>query len=327
MSSCNPQYQLTDQIALLIGEITELVVKLQLSPALPFRLRKIKHIQTIQATCAIEQNTLSLAQVSTVFSGKPVVGTKQEILEVKQAFAAYAQLPELNPYSTTDMLTCHKTLMENLTEQAGTWRTTNVGVVANGEIIHYGALPAFVPDFIKDLLTWVQSHDTHPLVKAAVFHYEFEYIHPFADGNGRMGRLWQTLLLYQWRPIFQFIPVESLIHRRQQEYYAVFNQCNKDNDCASFIEFILGCIKTALTELATEVDTPTFELPEPLQILRKLKANTPYALTEMMNILNFTSRTTFRRKVLVPALEAGVLEMKYPDQPSHPRQKYTLVIS
>lgn len=244
-------FRITDEILNTVTEISELSgmisvnLKLNANPT----LRRTNRINTIHSSLAIEQNTLSIEQVTAVISGKRVIAPPKDIAEVKNAFEIYEHLDELDPYSAESLLIAHGIMMRDLVNEAGMFRTGSVGVVdSQGKILHFGTLPKYVPDLTADLLEWVKNSNLPMLIKSCVFHYEFEVIHPFADGNGRIGRLWHTLLLSQWNPMFAWIPVESIIHDRQDEYYRAINSSNNAVDSTVFIEFMLTAIKQALLQ-------------------------------------------------------------------------------
>ena len=212
-------------------------------------LRRSNRIRTIHGSLAIEQNTLSLEQVTAVLNGKHVLAPPKDIAEVKNAYEIYERLDELDPYSVDDLLTAHGIMTRELVDESGMFRTRPVGVVdQEGRVLHFGTLPQYVPDLVMELLDWVKNSDVHMLIRSCVFHYEFELIHPFADGNGRVGRLWHTLLLSKWNPAFAWLPVESIIHDRQQEYYAAINASNDAGESTVFIEFMLSAIKASLID-------------------------------------------------------------------------------
>lgn len=212
-------------------------------------LRRSNRIRTIHGSLAIEQNTLSLEQVTAVLNGKHVLAPPKDIAEVKNAYEIYDRLDELDPYSVDDLLTAHGIMTRELVDEAGMFRTRPVGVVdPEGNILHFGTLPQYVPDLVMELLDWAKNSDMHMLIRSCVFHYEFELIHPFADGNGRVGRLWHILLLSKWKPAFTWLPVESIIHDRQEEYYAAINASNDAGESTVFIEFMLSAIKASLID-------------------------------------------------------------------------------
>ena len=218
-------------------------------------MRRTNRIRTIHGSLAIEQNTLTLEQVTAVLNGKQVLAPPKDIAEVKNAYEIYERLEELDPYSVDDLLTAHSIMTRSLVDESGVFRSKPVGVVdQEGHVLHFGTLPQYVPDLVMELLDWVKSSDVHMLIRNCVFHYEFELIHPFADGNGRVGRLWHTLLLSKWNPAFAWLPVESIIHDRQQEYYAAINTSNDDGESTVFIEFMLSAIKASLIDAVSTSD-------------------------------------------------------------------------
>lgn len=251
MKNKKPPFEITNQIIDYVAEIAELVGRLTASPLLSTNptLRRANRIRTIHGSLAIEQNTLSLEQVTAVLNGKQVLAPPKDIAEVKNAYEIYEWLEELNPYSVDDLLTAHGIMTRGLVEESGMFRTRPVGVVdSEGHVLHFGTLPQYVPDLVMELLDWVKTSEVHMLIRSCVFHYEFELIHPFADGNGRVGRLWHTLLLSKWNLAFAWLPVESIIHDRQQEYYDAINASNDAGESTVFIEFILSAIKAALMD-------------------------------------------------------------------------------
>jgi len=246
-----PPFKITERILNYVTEITELSDKLTSINRLSSNhtLRRTNRIKTIQGTLAIEQNTLNIKQVTAVINGKHVLAPPKDIAEVKNAYEIYDRLDELDPYSVEDLLIAHGVLTRELVAESGMFRSGQVGVVDNdGNILHFGTLPQYVPKLVEDLLSWVKNNDIHPLISSCVFHYEFELIHPFADGNGRLGRLWHTLLLSKWNPLFAWLPVESIIHENQSAYYDAINSSNGEGESTIFIEFMLSVIKKALVE-------------------------------------------------------------------------------
>ena len=246
-----PPYSITDTIIYLVAEICEKVGAITIKSETPInpQLRRKNQIRSIHSSLAIENNTLSLEQVTDVINGKRVLGPPSEIREVKNAYEAYNLLLTFDPFDIEDMLTAHKVLMADLTKEAGRFRSRGVGIFADKQLVHMAPPAKMVPEHIYNLINWAKASDTHPLIKSCVFHYELEFIHPFDDGNGRMGRMWQTLLLTQWKPLFAWLPVEELIRERQQEYYDVLAISDKAADSTVFIEFMLQIIDSALNEL------------------------------------------------------------------------------
>ena len=251
MYNRKPPFEITNEILAAITEIAELVGQLSATQGLSTNptLRRTNRIRTIYSSLAIEQNTLSLEQVTAVLNGKRVLAPPKDIAEVKNSYEIYEMMDMLNPYSVDDLLNAHGVMTKELVEESGCFRSRPVGVVdKQGNVLHLGTLPDYVPGLVVDLLDWVENSNIHILIKSCVFHYEFELIHPFADGNGRMGRLWHTLLLTKWKPLFAWLPVESIIHDRQDEYYKAINQSNCDGESTVFITFMLSAIKEALME-------------------------------------------------------------------------------
>ncbi|MCI7809563.1 Fic family protein [bacterium] len=234
-----------------IAEIAELVGRVSAAAGLSANptLRRTNRIRSIYSSLAIEQNTLSLEQVTAVLNGKRVIAPPKDIAEVKNAYEIYERMDSLDPYSAEDLLSAHAVMTRGLVEESGCFRSKPVGLVdKQGNVLHFGTLPDDVPGLVKELLEWTRDSDFHMLIKSCVFHYELELIHPFADGNGRIGRLWHTLLLTQWKPIFAWLPMESIIHDRQEEYYDAINRSNFEGESTAFIAFMLSAIKAALME-------------------------------------------------------------------------------
>ena len=246
-----PPFTITDAIASLIADIAEQVGLLTATTDnLPTpHLRKENRIKTIQSSLAIENNSMSVEQVTAIIEGKRVLGAPNEIQEVKNAIDAYELLLELNPYKEKDLLKAHKLMMADLVKENGRYRQGGVGVFDGEKCVHLAPPAERVPSLMGDLLNWVKQTKTHPLVSSCVFHYEFEFIHPFADGNGRMGRMWQTLLLMQWKPVFAWIPVETIVKEHQQEYYAAIAKSDSTASSTSFSTFMLRCLKRAVDEM------------------------------------------------------------------------------
>ena len=242
IKSLKPPFDITNDIITSVAEIAELVGKLTSTNMLSSDpiLRRSNRIRSIHGSLAIEQNTLSLDQVTALINGKRVLAPPKDIREVENAYEIYERLDELNPYSMEDLLYSHGIMIRDLVKESGVFRSRPVGIAdIDGNILHLGAFPQYVPSLVMELLDWVKNSDLHMLIRSCVFHYEFELIHPFADGNGRVGRLWHTLLLSKWNPVFAWLPVESIIHDRQEEYYSAINTSNNLGQSAPFIELSL----------------------------------------------------------------------------------------
>jgi len=222
------------------------------------RLRKINRLRSIQSSLAIENNTLTLGQVTDIIEGKRVLGLPHEIQEVKNAYQAYEHLLEYDPYKVKDFLKAHQFMTTQLVKEAGHFRSQGVGVFEGSKLIHAGASYQFVPQFVTDLFAWAKKTDVHPLIKSSIVHFEIEFIHPFIDGNGRIGRLWQTLILSKWNELFAWLPVETVVYENQQGYYDALAISQKSGDSESFIEFMLNAILQALEELPARKITDIF---------------------------------------------------------------------
>lgn len=251
--SYQPSFTLNNQMLDYVADIAQKVGQVdaygQLSRS-P-QLRKENRIQTIHSSLAIENNTLSLEQVTAVIEGKHVIAPPKDLLEVQNAIKVYEDIDSFNPLSIDDLLRAHKELMGGLVFEAGRLRSGNVGVFAGDKLIHAGTPAKYVPNVLADLFSWLASGEVHPLITSCVFHYEFEFIHPFQDGNGRMGRLWQTLILSRWNDLFAWLPVETLVKEHQEDYYDTLAGSDEQGDCTQFIEFMLGMISQALDDVIT----------------------------------------------------------------------------
>lgn len=250
MKNKKPPFEITNAMIDRVAEIAELVGRLSTSQQSSSpTLRRANRIRTIHGSLAIEQNTLTLEQITAVLNGKQVLAPPKDIAEVKNAYEIYERLDELDPYSVDDLLSAHAVMTRGLLDESGVFRARPVGVVdGEGHVLHFGTLPQYVPGLVAELLDWVKTNDVHMLIRSCAFHYEFELIHPFADGNGRVGRLWHTLLLSRWNPAFAWLPVESIIHDRQEDYYAAINASNDAGESTVFIEFMLNAIQASLTD-------------------------------------------------------------------------------
>lgn len=299
MRNRKPPFEITNAILDEIAEIAELVGQMNATLGLSTNptLRRTNRIRTIYSSLAIEQNTLSLEQVTAVLNGKQVIAPPKDIAEVKNAYEIYEMMDSLNPYSVDDLLSAHGVMTRGLVEESGYFRSRPVGVVdKQGNILHFGTLPDYVPGLVTELLEWVRDSDFHMLIKSCVFHYELELIHPFADGNGRIGRLWHTLLLTQWKPMFAWLPVESIIHDRQDEYYQAINRSNNEAESTVFIEFMLSAIKEALMEAVKTGSAENMSAEEQrwYQIERFLKKNGTISNVDVREMFGVSAATANR---------------------------------
>lgn len=255
---------------------------------------------------------MSIEQVTAVLNGKRIIAPPKDIAEVQNAYEIYEHMDSLDPYLVDTLLSAHGVMMRSLVEECGMFRSRPVGVVDNqGNILHFGTLPDYVPGLVCDLLKWVQESELPMLIKSCVFHYEFELIHPFADGNGRMGRLWHTLLLSKWNPLFAWLPVESIIHDRQQEYYDVINISNNEGESTQFITFMLSAIKSSLTEAINMSGEMSDELTNQVDhrwklVAAHLQAHNTIRNADVCRLLNVSPATA--RRLLGAWGQEGKLE-------------------
>lgn len=325
ISTYSPPYTLTPRVLALVADIGEALGHLtgRAGSPTPPALRRGNRLRSIQASLAIENNSLTLKQVTAVIAGKRVLGPPKEIQEVRNAFAAYEAMAAWKPWSSKDLLAAHKLLMSGLVDHPGRFRTTGVGIAQGKKIVHLAPPAARVPGLVNELLGWLKNTDAHPLIASCVFHYEFEFIHPFSDGNGRMGRLWQTLILSRWKPLLAWVPVETVIRARQAEYYAALASSDKAGNSTTFIEFLLSALLQALHE-ASATDQVGDQVSDQVKALLKCLAKQPLTALACMKKLRLAHRPTFRKNYLQPALEAGLIERTLPDKPNSSLQKYRL---
>ena len=322
--SPHPPYSIAPDMLFCVEQLGEAIGRTEAS-AVPadLHLRRINRIRTIRGSLAIEGNTLSEEQISIILDGKPVVAPLREIQEVRNAINAYEQYPRWDPASETDLLNAHEVLMAGLLDAPGHYRRGGVVVTGAGEVHHIGPPADRVPHLMSDLLSWLGSTTEHPLIAGSVFHYEFEFIHPFEDGNGRMGRLWQTLILTRWKPLFAGVPVESLIHARQGEYYDAIRASSAKGESTPFIAFTLETILEAIRDTRTSDQVGDQVSDQVARLLAALQDGAKSA-TELMASLKLSHRPTFRNNYIRPALSAGLVEMTRPESPTAKNQRYRL---
>lgn len=320
-----PPYEITEEMLESVSEIMENLGKLSGVSDLEKlpRLRRVNRLRSIQSSLAIENNTLSLEQVTDVIDGRRVLGPQEDILAVKNAFEAYKMLPELNPFSLSDLKKAHGVMMKGLMEGAGQFRTGSVGVFnERGQVIHVAPPQGMVSGLTEQLFGWLKNSKTQMLIRSSVFHYEFEFIHPFGDGNGRTGRLWQTALLANWKPVFEWIPVESIIKDHQEEYYRAIGKSTAEGKSDNFILFMLDVIRQAIEELARDTRNHQSHLSTQIGALMNVMESYPMTALELMEKLGMKSRAAFRKNYLQPALDAGLIRMTDPAKPTSRNQRY-----
>ena len=327
MSEYKPPFHTTDRITNLVAAISEQIgrIKVLSHGNLNPHLRKKNRIRTIHSSLAIEQNSLSLEQVTAIVDGKRVLGNPNEIREVRNAYDTYNMMLSLDPYAVKDLLKAHRMMMEGLIPENGRFRSGGVGVFAGDVVVHMAPPARLVPGEIQDLFEWYKTSEMHPLIRSSIFHYEFEFIHPFADGNGRMGRMWHSLLLSKWNEIFYWLPIEELIRSRQQEYYNAFGASNRESDSSAFVELMLEIILDTLREttvVGNAEESTKAAANSYIQKLLHVLGDEELSAAEIMRRLGLSHRPTFRKNYLNPALEQGFINRTIPDKPNSRNQKY-----
>ncbi|MBO5836165.1 MAG: Fic family protein [Bacteroidales bacterium] len=305
-----PPFNITDEILHLVSEISEQIgaLNVMLGKRMPSpMLRKENQIKTIHSSLAIEHNSLSLQQVTDVIDGKHVLGAPNEIQEVKNALQAYRLMLQLDAFKESDLLRAHALMMADLINDAGRYRKKGVGVFNGEECIHMAPSAERVPHLMADLFDWLKQTKVHPLISSCVFHYEFEFIHPFMDGNGRLGRYWQTLLLSRWKEIFAWLPVETIVKKYQQQYYKVISQCDAKGDSTEFISFMLRCILETIKQGIKVTDKVTDKVTGKSEdkLLALIEENPSITIPEMMSRLGLSDSGV--RKILRKLQNQGKL--------------------
>jgi Fic family protein len=260
------------------------------------KLRKANRVRTIQASLAIEGNTLNLDQVTAILDGKRVLGPKRDILEVQNAVRAYEQIANFKPTSSKSLRRAHEVLMTGLIPDAGKWRNSNVGIFHGSKVTHTAPQAKRVPELMEQLFDFLKTEaETHPLILSAVFHYELEFIHPFSDGNGRIGRLWQTVLLSKYHELFEFTPIETVVRERQSEYYSSLGASDMKGDATPFIEFSLTTILDALESLKAIIRPAPLSAGDRLQIACVKFASDSFTRKTYLSIFKSISTATASR--------------------------------
>jgi len=314
-----PPFTITPSILDLVSKISEKlgrmeeVQTLKLSPL----LRKINRIKTLTGTLQIEGSTLDEQSMTALLDGKRVIGSEQEIREAQGAIKTYASLEHFHYDKQKDLLRAHQMLMDGLVANAGSFRKVNVKVGS-----HIAPPAQRVTELMDDLFGWMKETELHPLLVSSIFHYEFEFIHPFEDGNGRIGRLWQTLILYHWKEVFAYLPLESVIRERQEAYYEAIEASTEQGGSTAFIIFMLDAIWQTLqaTPQVSPQDTPQDERLQKVLVF----CTVPRSRREIQEYLGMKDRKHFKAVILDVLLGKGLLKMTLPDKPQSPKQRYVV---
>ncbi|MDR0500027.1 MAG: Fic family protein [Coriobacteriales bacterium] len=332
-----PPYTITLKAADYLAKIVEAVTRLEFGTGFKrdIRLHRENRLRTIHSSLAIEGNTLSLSEVTAVIEGKVVAGRQTEIKEVKNAYEAYEKIMAYNPYAVKDFLKAHRLMTQGLVTEAGKFRSGDVGVFDGNIAIHVGARPQFVPQLVENLFGWAKESELHPCLKSGILHYEIETIHPFADGNGRMGRLWQTLLLAKWNAIFEWIPMESVLYKNRPQYYQAIAAARKANDSGVFIEFTLSALLEILKHTNSDLlgsdrvkhqvkhqGKHQVELTETQTAVLEALKNKSLSRKEIFTAIGISGDTRAFKRHIEPLLDAGLVKMTIPDKPNSRNQKY-----
>lgn len=320
-----PPYTITSKMLDYISDIMKLIGQLSSRGNLDHkpRLRRTNKINFIYSSLAIENNALTKKQVTDIINGKLVIGPIRDIIEVKNAIKVYDEILSIDPYDMKQLLKYHGIMMESLVDDAGKFRLGQEGVYDGDKVIFMAPPAERVPTLMHDLFDYLKHHDENILIKSSVFHYEFEFIHPFSDGNGRMGRLFQTCLLASKEKVFAYLPIESIIKERQQAYYQAIALCNQAGNSNLFIEFMLDAILETISRIfksaEQEKNNVSIQMKKLLSIMDE---GIPYTTQELMNLLDMKSRASFKKNYLDPSIDSGLLEMTFPDKPSSRNQRY-----
>lgn len=325
MECYEPPFEITNRMLNRVSSISEKLGRIETWRTLERqpRLRRNNRIQSVHSSLKIEANSLSLDSVRDVLNDREVIGPAKEIQEVKNAFAAYDQIDAVDPYSLDDLLRLHGVMTRLTVEESGVFRSGAEGVYRGGVCIHIAPPPEMVPPLMRQLFDWIAARrgEIHPLILSSVFHYEFVFIHPFRDGNGRMARLWQTALLSRWNPLFEYIPIESQIERFQDGYYDAIAVSTSEGSSTAFVEFMLDRIDEVLDRVIAQ-ERGGGQTEQVRRLLAAMEYDTPYTAAALMRLLGLKSRDALRNNYLNPAIEEGLIQMTVPDKPTSRNQRY-----
>lgn len=327
MDYYQPPFHITNTMMMQVSSISEKIGQIRAFYNLEAKphLRKNNRIRSIHSSLKIEANSLSLGQVRDVLAGHMVLGEQKEIQEVKNAYAAYEMLSDIDPLSLADLKMLHGIMTKYTVEESGVFRRGEEGVFHGDQCIFMAPPAKFVSGLMEELFDWMRREyqSLHPLILSSVFHYEFVFIHPFSDGNGRMARLWHTAILSKWRQVFEYIPIESQVEKFQDDYYEAIARCNAAGESDIFIEFMLKQIGLILDEILSQESGYGEQVTEYVKkLLSVMEYHVPYTATAIMERLGLKSKETFRKHYLNPAMKLGMVEMTIPEKPRSRNQRY-----
>lgn len=327
MGKYEPPFDISNTMLYYVSNIMENVGRLnnyeKFNP-MP-ELRKNSTIKSIHSSLSIEANSLSINQVKDVIEGHIVIGEQKEIQEVKNAYNAYQQIDNINPYYLEHLKQVHGIMGFLTVKNAGNFRTNAEGVFDGDKCIFMAPSERLVPELMNNLFEWIndKQNDIHPLILSSIFHYEFLFIHPFTDGNGRMARLWQNIILSKWKNVFKYVPIETQIKKYQQEYYSVISQSHVNGNSNVFIEFMLKMINETLIELLYSSDVRSGNTNKYVEkLLNVMKEDEILTAKEIMDRLPIKSKESFRKNYLIPAIDLGLIYRTNPDKPTSKNQMY-----
>ena len=330
MGEYKPPFTITNEILSYISSVSEKIGRITATSNLEAKphLRRNNRIKSIHSSLKVEANSLTLGQVRDVINGRIVLGEQKEIREVKNAYDAYEHFSEIDPFSVEHLKRFHGIMTKYVVEDSGEFRQGEEGVFNGNQCIFMAPPARFVPQLMDELFEWMKKAQgiVHPLILSSVFHYEFVFIHPFSDGNGRMARLWHSAILSEWNPIFEYIPIESQIEKFQDEYYDAIAKCHVHGETTAFIEFMLSQIDKILDDVSVQISEENEKLSESIKrLLEIMEYEIPYTSKALMEKLGLKSREGFRRNYLHPAIELKLIRMTLPDKPNSRNQRYIKV--
>lgn len=330
MKKYEPPFVITNEMLNNVSEIMEIIGRISSFNSFnrfPI-LRMQNRVRSIHSSCYIEANSLSFDQVQDIINGKVVVGPKKDIIEIKNAINAYNEMENINPFSLKDLKMIHRIIGKDVIKDDGNFRNGNEGVTdENGNVVFIAPPPELVDGFMRDLFVWCKENykTINPLILSSIFHYEFVFIHPFSDGNGRTARLWQTCLLGKWKNIFYYLPIENYIKDNQSEYYSAISNSHIEGNSNPFIVFMLKMIKDALNDLIKDTDIYSAESIYVKKLLTVMPQGIYLTSFEILDLLHLKSKETLRKNYLEPAISNGLVVLEYPDKPTSRNQRYKKV--